>query len=414
MPISRLGIANPQANENFPIANFSGPHLVSVTVTNRAINATPVTRVTVWAQPANATLETQFSYITSNLVMSVGSSFETFRFAVNAGDTLYVRSSTENTSFTCSGIPQDDAILPENTPQVFTNKVIRGSENIVYLDSGITSQRNPSAEPGYVRFNTELDELEVKKVDNTWQSVGVSATGPTGPAGDAGPTGPTGANGQDGTSVNFLGSVATEQDLPSENNEQNDSYIVEQNDELYVWDGSQWNSVGQIQGPTGPTGPVGADGQQGNPGPTGPTGAEGPTGPTGPQGDQGVASTGLNILGSVAEVGDLPVSGSVNDAYVVLASGDVYVWDDENSEWDNIGQVQGPEGPTGPTGAAGDTGPTGPTGAEGATGPTGPTGADGDATAYSPNQESDWDTVPSTISEALDELASRVRLVEGV
>lgn len=89
-------------------------------------------------------------------------------------------------------------------------------------------------------------------------------------------------------------------------------------------------------------------------------------GPTGPQG------TSINIVGSVATVGDLPPSGNLNDAYIVQADGDMYVWD--GSTWANVGQIVGPIGPTGPTGPIGITGPTGPTGIVGATGPTGPAG----------------------------------------
>lgn len=520
MPIQRLGIANPDANTDVPIANFQGPHLVSVTVTNKAITPTPITRVTIWIQPANAVLTTQFGFITYNLEMPVGTSFETFRFAVNNGDTLYVRSSTNLASFTCSGIPQDDAILPENTAQVLTNKVIRGVNNTIYLDKGATNERPFSAEAGYIRFNTDFDELEVRLSDGNWQSVGVSATGPTGPAGLDGPPGPTGPQGDSGVSIIFKGSIDLIANLPTTEVVQNDAYFVEEDSNVYVWNGTEWVSVGNVIGPTGATGPIGAQGLLGETGPTGPEGATGPTGP---------AIVAVNILGSVADVGSLPVSGNTNDAYVVLADGDVYLWDDENSEWDNVGNIQGPTGATGATGATGDTGPTGPevtgpTGATGATGdtgptgpdgatgptgpevtgptgatgdtgptgpqgevgatgatgdtgptgptgptgaqgtsitikgavptfddlpssgntvndgyilettdtlyiwdgtqwinagpiqgptgPTGPTGATGDADTYTPSVSADWDVTPSTIAEALDELAARVRLLE--
>lgn len=109
----------------------------------------------------------------------------------------------------------------------------------------------------------------------------------------------------------------------------------------------------------------------------------GPTGPTGPQGAQG---TSINLKGTVATVGDLPSTGNtVNDAWIVAADGDLYVWDGA-LPWHNVGQIIGPEGPTGPqgpTGPMGETGPTGPAGfngadgLDGATGPTGPTGATG-------------------------------------
>jgi len=96
-------------------------------------------------------------------------------------------------------------------------------------------------------------------------------------------------------------------------------------------------------------------------------------GPTGPQG------TSINIVGSVATVGDLPPSGNPNDAYIVQAGGDLYVWD--GSAWTSVGQIVGPQGPTGPTGQ---TGATGPTGAVGNTGPTGPTGPAGEVGNFGP------------------------------
>jgi hypothetical protein len=171
MPITRLGIVNPAANTDSSLVNFTGAHLISVVASNKASVATPVTKVTIWVVPANATVASQYAYICSNLIIAVGQSFETFRFAVNAGDTLYVRSSTNTTSFFCSGIPQEDDVLPVNLAQTFTNKVIRGADNTVYLDSGTTAERRVSAETGYVRFNTETEVVEVK-TDSGWERVG--------------------------------------------------------------------------------------------------------------------------------------------------------------------------------------------------------------------------------------------------
>lgn len=194
MPITRLGLANPLANTDTSIAVFSAPHLVSVICANKAVTALPATKVSIWVVPANAVLPAQFAYISFNLQVPLNSSYETFRFAVNAGDTVFVRSSTDTTSFQINGIPQDDAVLPENLPQVFTNKVIRGIDNTLYLDKGTTAQRPASAEVGYVRYNTETANLEVK-TDVEWVEVGSATagpTGPTGPQGDIGPTGPSG------------------------------------------------------------------------------------------------------------------------------------------------------------------------------------------------------------------------------
>jgi hypothetical protein len=97
----------------------------------------------------------------------------------------------------------------------------------------------------------------------------------------------------------------------------------------------------------------------------GPTGNTGATGPTGPQG------TSISVQGTVADTGSLPPTGATNDAYIVTADGDLYIWD--GAAWTSVGQIVGPQGPTG---SQGETGATGLTGADGATGPT---GADADA-----------------------------------
>jgi hypothetical protein len=177
-------------------------------------------------------------------------------------------------------------------------------------------------------------------------------TGPTGAQGVQGITGPTGSTGPQGASITLLGSVATQGNLPSTDNSVNDAYLVEALGELFVWDGSSWNSVGQIVGPTGPQGIVG------------PQGATGPTGATGPQG--------VNIVmrASVATVSALPSSGNaVNDGRIVDEDGNLYIW--TGTEWSDAGQIVGPQGEQGLTGA---------TGAQGATGPTGATGASGGIT----------------------------------
>ena len=172
MPILRLGLSNPVANEDVVLYSSNANYLVSVVVANKAINVTPLTKVSIWVVPANATIPAQYAYIASNLTVGVGQYFETFRFGLNSGDTVYVRSSIALTSFSINGVPQEDSAQPENLAQTFTNKVIRGEENTIYLDKGTTAERSFSAEVGYVRFNTETDALEVK-TSTGWQTIGM-------------------------------------------------------------------------------------------------------------------------------------------------------------------------------------------------------------------------------------------------
>lgn len=164
------------------------------------------------------------------------------------------------------------------------------------------------------------------------------AEGPQGPQGETGPVGPTGAIGPTGPQGE-------------------------------AGPAGQDGAVGATgpRGEIGPTGPTGLQGEQG------PTGAIGPTGPTGPRGNDG---TGVTILGSYTDEEALRQAhptGNPGDAYLVQC--DLYVWSATENDWDNVGNIQGPQGDTGPQG---EVGPTGPTGAPGLIGPTGPQGEKGE------------------------------------
>ena len=58
-----------------------------------------------------------------------------------------------------------------------------------------------------------------------------------------------GDNGQDGTSFRILGSKDDESQLPQEGNEVGDGYLIQGH--LWVWNGTEWNDAGVIQGPAG-------------------------------------------------------------------------------------------------------------------------------------------------------------------
>jgi hypothetical protein len=190
----------------------------------------------------------------------------------------------------------------------------------------------------------------------------VGATGPTGADGAdgldgadstvPGPTGPVGPTGPQGLGIQYEGQATWAEIQAIVDPTQGDAYSLSgdptgaptrpdgssaQTGDMIVWNGTAWENVGPLVGPTGPTG---ADGTDGAAGPTGPQGLVGPTGPAGADGSDGaVGPTG----------------------------------------------PQGETGPQGLPGFDGDPGPTGPTGtdgtdgAPGATGPTGPTAVSADA-----------------------------------
>jgi len=134
------------------------------------------------------------------------------------------------------------------------------------------------------------------------------------------------------------------------------------------------------QGPTGPAGPASTV-----PGPAGPPGATGAQGPVGPEGPQGAAGTGINVKGQVPTVGDLPPTGNADgDAYIVVETGDMWIWDSETGTYINAGPIQGPVGPAGPQGVQGPEGVQGPVGPEGPQGDQGVKGDTGDTGSQGP------------------------------
>lgn len=167
------------------------------------------------------------------------------------------------------------------------------------------------------RFNEQLANIaEVAQSVRDDADAGLFA----GPAGPQGPAGPAGPKGDTGTAVNIRGSYASADELTSAHpvGTVGDAYLIA--GDLYVWTGTAWENVGNIQGPQGPEGPqgpAGPQGEQGVQGPkgdTGPQGVQGPqgiqgpqgvtgaTGPQGPQGEQGATGKGVAPGGAIGQV----------------------------------------------------------------------------------------------------------------
>ena len=177
-------------------------------------------------------------------------------------------------------------------------------------------------------------------------------TGVPGPQGSTGPQGPQGAQGAAGAqgAQGATGAQGTQ--------------------------GPQGNQG--TQGPQGPQGDDGADGSQGTQGSTGAQGATGAQGPQGNQGTQGATGSGIDLLGTVEEVGDLPGGAADGDAYIVESNSHLYIWN--GSAWYDAGILSGPQGfqgAAGPQGTQGSAGATGSQGSQGSTGPQGSTGVQG-------------------------------------
>ena len=153
----------------------------------------------------------------------------------------------------------------------------------------------------------------------------------------------TGTYGVDGTSVTILGSYDTVAELEAAHptGSLGDAYMVA--GDLYVWNGSAWENVGQIQGPkgdtgaTGPQGPkgdTGATGAKGDKGDTGATGAQGPTGAQGAKGDKGDTGTSVTsvinyYLASPANTGITRDSPGWTTTIQTMTATNQYLWNYE-------------------------------------------------------------------------------------
>lgn len=185
----------------------------------------------------------------------------------------------------------------------------------------------------------------------------VGPQGPQGPQGETGPTGPQGPKGEDGKSVTIKGSVDSTSQLPQSGNSVGDGYIIDGN--LHVWDGSEWNNVGKIQGPQGDKG---EKGDKGDPWQISKT-YESVDEMNGSYDTDGLP------IGAIVAID----TGDVNDA----DTGKVYVKGEVMYEY-----LLDLSGAQGIKGDKGDKGEKGDTGAKGATGSQGPKGDPGETPTF--------------------------------
>jgi hypothetical protein len=230
MPITRLGLANPDANTLTTLVTAQRGYVASVIIANK--NNQTVTS-SIYLVPTGAVFtDATAATIVKDLSIGAGQSFETFRFALNVGDSIQVVGNTAGLSYSVTAAYETDG-------RQYVNYASTAPDNPQIGDLWIKPDNSVSFWNGSVW----IDSITAGPTGPTGAAGAASTvTGPTGPTGPSGgpvgPTGPTGATGGTGPTG------------PT--------------------------GAGEI-GPTGPTGPSG--GPVGPTGPTGPTGAVGATGP---------------------------------------------------------------------------------------------------------------------------------------
>lgn len=96
--VERVGLLQPTSNVDTIAFSTTAQYLLSVIATN--IGAGPA-NISVWVTDGVDT-----AYIASQLNLTAHNTYETFRFAMAPGDTLYVRSDTGDVTFLTQGIDQ--------------------------------------------------------------------------------------------------------------------------------------------------------------------------------------------------------------------------------------------------------------------------------------------------------------------
>ena len=408
MPVKRIGSTTPPA--------FTGTYtllgtadvasVASVVVVNRGNTSAAVT---IYVEPADSPGDPSFrSYLADNLAIEVGQSFETFRFALTVNDKIFIGASTASVGFSATALYEQAGRtnvlyqqIEPGFPAVGDIWIDSADGDVnVYTGSGFstvatvapqgpTGPEGPDGPTGPtgvqgpqgdgVRVLGTYASLELLQTDNPvgqigdsylvgedlyiwsdlnqeWASAGKFSgdTGPTGATGDTGPTGPQ------GTGLELLGTLALIADLPGSGNTVGDAYLVDEDANLYIWDGTAWDNAGPL---TGPTGPAGVDGATGPTGATGATGADstvaGPTGPTGPTGATGADSTVTGPTGADGAIGPTgptgpegagsnvsvsataPESPSEGDLWFSENTGQTFVYytDGDGSQWVEVGQA---------------------------------------------------------------------------
>lgn len=188
--------------------------------------------------------------------------------------------------------------------------------------------------------------------------------GPIGQQGEKGDKGDKGDQGNIGISPNLsigtVTSVDADQEAGASIQGTSPNLILNldiprgQKGEAFKYTDFTQSQLESLKGPKGDQGPQGIQGAKGEKGDTGP---QGQTGPQGPKGNDGTGVTILGSYNSLSELQSAHPTGAVGDSYIV--SGDLYVWSQNTSSWQNVGTIQGPQGEQGLQGLEGKQGAKG-------------------------------------------------------
>jgi hypothetical protein len=191
MPVKRLAIANPSANLSSTLYTADGTYIASVIAANKGANPSIVDIAVI---PDGESLTTA-AYIVKNLSVSGGQSFETFKFALNTGDSINVTANSALVSFSATGLYETTGRQIVSF-QAYSPTFPQVGDIWINSSTQATSFWNGSA------WNTSVSVGPIGPTGATGTAGTNGATGATGPTGPSGgPTGPTGATGTNGLTI---------------------------------------------------------------------------------------------------------------------------------------------------------------------------------------------------------------------
>ena len=132
MAVRRLGISNPAINTSTLIFTSTASYMVSIIATNKD---STTKKARAWVVPSGANQQSQWGYILYDVDVPAYNSIESHRFAVQNGDTVYVRTDTANMSFSLNGIYDSTASFDSHLTQTTNVHGIADTSQLVTVST---------------------------------------------------------------------------------------------------------------------------------------------------------------------------------------------------------------------------------------------------------------------------------------
>jgi hypothetical protein len=330
MAVSRFANAKPLAGTNTLLWEADRQALVSVV----AVNIGGTTKISAYVDPSDEPPAANIYYI-DEVSLKNRDTFETFKLAINVGDSIYVSSESGDVSFFTNGIYDKNGtvdihvgdqapISPVSIGTIWINETDPNNVRVQFysgteegfLDAGTKGTFEvfdaPPEDPdeGNVWFNSSDGRFYVY-YDNFWVEALSNEAGPTGPTGPSG--GPPGPTGPTGAGIIWRGNWVTGPGNPAEI-----TYAI---NDAVSWNNRSYIAVAPSNGFDVPPDSNGADWDLlADRGATGPSGVISVTNPITNTGTSTNANIGINltsIIGSPAEP-DTNASTAKNLGYIGL------------------------------------------------------------------------------------------------